>query len=87
MCQTPPASASTSSQALNSGNWNSTTITIAGNNNTETALLWWGNSECAEYEHSASQQTFQNDIMSHPTALNTVIARAVDGSKFDLDPL
>jgi RHS repeat-associated protein len=52
---------------------------------TETALLWWGNSECAEYEHSAGQAPIQNDIMSHPTTLNSVIARAVEGSKFDLE--
>jgi uncharacterized protein (TIGR02594 family) len=52
---------------------------------TETAILWWGDSKCAEYEHSAGQTCIQNDIMSHPTALNTVIARAVEGSKFDLE--
>lgn len=52
---------------------------------TQTALIWWGNSECAEYEHNAGQATIQNDIMSHPTALNAVIARAVEGSKFDLE--
>jgi RHS repeat-associated protein len=52
---------------------------------TKTALLWWGNSECAEYEHGAGQSCIQNDIMSHPSSLNSVIARAVDGSKFDLE--
>jgi RHS repeat-associated protein len=52
---------------------------------TETALLWWRNSECAEYEHGAGQATVQNDIMSHPIALNSVIARAVEGSKFYLE--
>ena len=51
----------------------------------KTALLWWGNSECAEYEHGAGQSCIQNDIMSHPSSLNSVIARAVDGSKFDLE--
>jgi len=51
----------------------------------KTALLWWGNSECAEYEHGAGQSCIQNDIMSHPSRLNSVIARAVDGSKFDLE--
>jgi RHS repeat-associated protein len=51
----------------------------------KTTLIWWGNSENAEYEHSAGQSTIQNDIMSHPTRLNSVIARAVDGSKFDLE--
>jgi RHS repeat-associated protein len=52
---------------------------------TQTALLWWGNSECAEYEYGAGQSCIQNDIMSHTTALNTVIARAVEGSKFELE--
>jgi RHS repeat-associated protein len=52
---------------------------------TQTALLWWGDSECAEYVHGAGQATIQNDIMSHPSRLNAVIARAVDGSKFDLE--
>jgi RHS repeat-associated protein len=59
--------------------------TIRKEGSTETALLWWGNSECAEYVHGAGQATIQNDIMSHPTRLNAVIARAVDGSKFDLE--
>ncbi len=51
----------------------------------KTALIWWGNSENAKYEHSAGQATIQNDVMSHPSRLNSVIARAVDGSKFDLE--
>ena len=46
---------------------------------TETAFLWWGKSECVEYVHGAGQPTIQNDIMSHPTLLNAVIARAVEG--------
>jgi RHS repeat-associated protein len=58
---------------------------IRNEGSTETALLWWGNSECAEYEHSAGQATIQNDIMSHPIALNSEISRAFDGSKFDLE--
>ena len=52
---------------------------------TTTALIWWGNSECAEHKHTATQTVIQNDIMSHPTRLNAVIARAVDGSKFKLE--
>ena len=80
---------------------------------TKTALLWWGNSECAEqcrgiggildvgvavarrvktrvesfhqYKHQAGQAAIQNDIFSHPNRLNAVIARAVDGSKFDIE--
>ena len=52
---------------------------------TKSALIWWGNSECAEHKHQAGQTVIQNDIMSHPSRLNSVIARAVDGSKFDLE--
>ena len=52
---------------------------------TTTALIWWGNSECAEHKHQAGQTVIQNDIMSHPSRLNSVIARAVDGSKFKLE--
>ena len=51
---------------------------------TTSALIWWGNSECAEHKHQAGQTVIQNDITSHPTRLNAVIARAVDGSKFKL---
>ena len=52
---------------------------------TKTALIWWGDSECAEHKHRAGQTVIQNDIFSHPTRLNAVIARAVDGSKFKLE--
>ncbi len=52
---------------------------------TTSALIWWGNSENAEHKHTATQTVIQNDIMSHPTRLNAVIARAVDGSKFKLE--
>ncbi|MGJ8657253.1 MAG: RHS repeat domain-containing protein [Akkermansiaceae bacterium] len=52
---------------------------------TTTALIWWGNSECAEHKHTATQTVIQNDIMGHPTRLNAVIARAVDGSKNKLE--
>jgi len=51
---------------------------------TKSALIWWGNSECAEHKHQAGQTVIQNDIMEHPSRLNSVIARAVDGSKFKL---
>jgi len=51
---------------------------------TKSALIWWGDSECAEHKHSAGQTVIQNDIMSHPTRLNSIIARAVDGSKYKL---
>ena len=51
---------------------------------TSTSLIWWGNSECAEHKHQAGQTVIQNDIMEHPSRLNSVIARAVDGSKFKL---
>ena len=49
-----------------------------------TALIWWGNSECAEHKHTANKTVIQNDIFEHPTRLNAVIARAIDGSKFDI---
>ena len=52
-------------------------------NNTK-ALIWWGNSENAEHKHTATQTVIQNDIFEHPSRLNAVIARAVDGSKFDI---
>ncbi len=48
---------------------------------TKTALIWWGNSECAEHKHRAGQTVIQNDIMSHPTRLNAVVARAKQGDK------
>jgi len=38
-----------------------------------------------KYEHQAGQTVIQNDIMSHPYLLNSVIARAVDGSKSKLE--
>ena len=49
-----------------------------------TALIWWGDSECAEHRHRAGQTVIQNDIFDHPTRLNSVVARAIDGSKFDI---
>ena len=49
--------------------------------NTTTALIWWGDSECAEHKHTATQTVIQNDIFDHPSRLNAVCARAVDGSK------
>jgi YD repeat-containing protein len=42
---------------------------------TKTALIWWVNSENAEYEQSAGQFCNQNDIMSHPSRLNAVMTR------------
>ena len=52
--------------------------------NNTTALIWWGNSENAEHKHTATQTVIQNDIFEHPSRLNAVIARAIDGSKFDI---
>ena len=52
--------------------------------NTTTALIWWANSECAEHKNTANQTVIQNDIFEHPTRLNAVIARAIEGSKFKL---
>jgi RHS repeat-associated protein len=51
---------------------------------TKTAYLWWGDQECSEHKHQAGQAVIQNDLWAHPTALNTIIARAVDGSKFKM---
>ncbi len=48
------------------------------------ALIWWGNSECSEHLHRGGQAVIQNDIMSHPTRLNAVVARAKQGSKFKI---
>ena len=59
--------------------------TIRKEGSDEKVLLWWGSSECAEYEHTATHPTIQNDIFCDPNQLNAVIARAVDGSKFDLE--
>ena len=55
--------------------------TIREEDNVSTALIWWGNSECAEHKHRANQTVIQNDIMEHPSRLNSVIARAINGSK------
>jgi RHS repeat-associated protein len=52
---------------------------------TKTAYLWWGDQECSEHKHQAGQSVIQNDLWAHPTALNTIIARAVDGSKFKME--
>ena len=48
------------------------------------ALNCWGNSECSEHLHRGGQAVIQNDIMSHPTRLNAVVARAKQGSKFKI---
>ncbi|MFN4874812.1 MAG: RHS repeat-associated core domain-containing protein [Akkermansiaceae bacterium] len=49
-------------------------------------LLWWGNTEQSEHEHKAGQDTIQNDLQANPseTALNTIFARALEGSKFEI---
>jgi len=47
----------------------------------ESAFLWWGDQEIAEHESSAGQTVIQNDLWAHPTALNQIIARAVEGDK------
>jgi RHS repeat-associated protein len=52
---------------------------------TKTAYLWWGDQECSEHKHQAGQAVIQNDLWAHPTALNTIIARAVDGSKYKME--
>jgi len=52
---------------------------------TKTAYLWWGDQECSEHKHQSGQAVIQNDLWAHPTALNTIIARAVDGSKFKME--
>jgi YD repeat-containing protein len=52
---------------------------------TKTAYLWWGDQECSEHKHQAGQAVIQNDLWAHPIALNTIIARAVDGSKYKME--
>jgi RHS repeat-associated protein len=52
---------------------------------TKTAFLWWGDQECSEHKHQAGQAVIQNDLWAHPTNLNTIIARAVEGSKFKME--
>ncbi len=51
---------------------------------TETAFLWWGDQEVSEHKNQAGQATIQNDLWAHPGALNTIIARAYEGSKFEI---
>ncbi len=51
---------------------------------TETAFLWWGDQEVSEHKNQAGQATIQNDLWAHPKALNTIIARAYEGSKFEI---
>ena len=48
------------------------------------AIIWYGNSECSEHLHRGGQAVIQNDITSHPTRLNAVVARAKQGSKFKI---
>ena len=52
--------------------------------NSTTALIWWGNSENDEHKHTVTQTVIYNDIFEHPSRLNAVIARAIDGSRFDI---
>jgi RHS repeat-associated protein len=52
---------------------------------TEIAYLWWGDQECSEHKHQSGQAVIQNDLWAHPTILNTIIARAIDGSKFKME--
>jgi RHS repeat-associated protein len=49
-------------------------------------LLWWGNTEQSEHKHQAGQTTIQNDLQANPSenALNTVFARALEGSRFEI---
>ena len=55
------------------------------NGSDEKAYLWWGDQETSEHESSAGQPVIQNDLWAHPAVLNQVCARAVDGSKFDME--
>ncbi|MDB9742091.1 hypothetical protein OAB00_04505, partial [Akkermansiaceae bacterium] len=55
------------------------------NGSDEQTYLWWGDQEIAEHKSISGQATIQNDIWAHPTALNQIIARAVEGSKHDLE--
>lgn len=49
-------------------------------------LLWWGNTEQSEHKHQAGQTTIQNDLQANPSeqALNTLFARALEGSRFEI---
>ncbi|MFC4995056.1 RHS repeat-associated core domain-containing protein [Rubritalea tangerina] len=58
---------------------------LIDNGTDETFYTWWGDQEVAEHEHNSTQSTVQNDLWAHPTALNTIIARAVEGSKFKME--
>ncbi|MFD2160623.1 RHS repeat domain-containing protein [Rubritalea tangerina] len=58
---------------------------LIDNGSDETFFTWWGDQEVAEHEHNSTQSTVQNDLWAHPTALNTIIARAVEGSKFKME--
>ena len=51
----------------------------------ETAFLWWGDQETSEHESKAGQPVIQNDLWAHPTALNKIIARAVEGDENDIE--
>ena len=48
------------------------------------AYLWWGDQECATHEHDAGKETLQNDLWAHPTRLNTIVARAVEGNRREI---
>ena len=51
----------------------------------EKAFLWWGDQECSEHVSGAGQPVIQNDLWAHPTALNKICARAVEGDKNDIE--
>ena len=50
----------------------------------KTTYLWWGDQECAEHQSQTGQPVIQNDLWAHPTTLNQVVARALEGDKNDI---
>ena len=60
-------------------------VLIDNGSNVTLVFTWWGDQEVAEHEHNSTQSTIQNDLWAHPATLNTIVARAVDGSKYKLE--
>ena len=50
----------------------------------KTTYLWWGDQECAEHQSQTGQPVIQNDLWAHPTTLNQIVARALEGDKNDI---
>ena len=50
----------------------------------KTTYLWWGDQECAEHESTTGQPVIQNDLWAHPSTLNKICARALEGDKNEI---